>query len=129
MISNMLVFLVVFAFIFLAHPAFGGDMRLWSIWANGGDSEYSFTLDRPDTGPQTPSYRSARVGKTPLPDEDQDIGFSVGGVRMEVDDELCIRLQKRVNRCDLAIEPDQVLIYSRESTGRMKVRIRLGVRP
>ena len=129
MLSSMLVIFVVFVIAFLAHPALGGDMQLRSIWVNGGDTENSFMLDQPYPGPQTPFYRSARGGQAPLPDEDQELGFSLGGVRMEVDDELCIRLQRRVDRCDLAIEPDQVLIYSRESTGRMKVRLRLGVRP
>lgn len=121
----------IFALIFVIFtgPVMADDMRLWRVGGYGYAPAFSTdrsalpSLQRaayvePDAGLDLSALRDRLGG-----------GLTMGVMRLRWRGELCVSLRKRFDRCDLLVERDQVMLFLREGTGRMRMKFHFGIRP
>lgn len=125
----MPIALIATLLVFLSPAAFAEEFGFWRVAAYEHQPEFPTSLRA-----KSPQKRVVReeTGSVISGDELRERygdGVGIGAIKLRWRGDVCIRLQKRYDRCDVAIERDQVMLFSRETKGRTPVRIQFGVRP
>lgn len=126
----MLAVLISFLLLVLPISAEADEMKLWRVGTGGYDLVASephrtFSLQ---SSPTDSAEKKARISSSELRDR-FGVGLTFGMMQLRWRGELCVSLRKQFDRCDLTIEHDQVLVFSRERKGPFPVRIQFGLRP
>lgn len=104
------------------------EMKLWRV----GAANYGMDFE---------THQTFSVQPKPVAKERQDIhlsgsemqerfgtGLTYGVMQLRWRGELCVSLRKNFDQCDLTIERDRVLVFSRERKGAFPIRIQFGLR-
>lgn len=124
----MLAALVSLLFLLLPLSAGADEMKLWRV----GAANYGMDFE---------THRTFSVQPKPVAKEQQETrmsgselrerfgtGLTYGVMQLKWRGELCVSLRKNFDQCDLTIEHDRVLVFSRERKGAFPIRIQFGLR-